>query len=950
MVKNNRMKKLFFIQFFLLPFLNDSFCQYSNIPIPLDCRKINTQNFPQGQTTINNFSCIEAPGTVPSVSINGSQAVEFISSEGIQLKSGFHASGFNNDGSFRAKIAESNLDIAIYTPQNYVGQVPKYEKLEIGIELPDAIMEEIKNFTDELSGNKLNPFNPEQVDVKAEFYTLNSGANPDGDFQTSWTLKYNVFGFYYEDFFEDISGNVHQWSIADLPTEHHFRVRFAPPEIGFMACKITVVVLNYGTYEILPFYFEVIPSTNHGYVKVGPNKRYLELDGETYFTAGINMPQPDCACNEYLNMSDCIAINHQCDIFDDPAVNYDERKQNPTYHLTYRDEILSYKNAGGKEFRMMTYGDFYEIEFEKLNNYTERLNTAWEFDQIVNLCNAEDMMLYWNLQNHENFIHVSDGTRLWDWPSSDDVGDAYCYTQNGDMGYCYRTADPNIPVMTPTEFLTNSEARKFYQYRLRYISSRWGYSTNISVFELKSESNHHSEVGHKDNNSQPPCKHVQDYIAYSANDNGFLSKLASWQNEMCQYLKTHQYFPHLTAVDYTGNPAGLIPVNAPNSIIGGDYSYYSPYVDIAAWNHYEYGYKRIINETSINNLLHSGDNNVPLLDKPILISENGQDTKMCDEGIEFIRDTWCSTFTGNASSAKNWKYQQYYHLFYHLRNIEQFVSGVNLDDSQGGPWVPQYNERADKLVATYALVSNEFNKRAFGVIENRTVNSFTMNSGLNNKCDNEDDIPDLDPFYNNEYRSNIVVYPNSYNLVLSGMGYGVLFNIDWYDIFSLNLIQSQNAISSNNNLILNFPTLSDDMSRPLLAFKIYENGEPPFLIVNIQENNSSLIQPDTSGNEQVNNIALFDEINVNLSTNILNENSFNLLVYPNPSNSEITIEFSVELTNTSLTIFNSLGEIIFNVEPQVNSIDVDINNLVPGTYYIQLISEQITQIKRLIKL
>ncbi|MHC4518407.1 MAG: DUF5060 domain-containing protein, partial [Planctomycetota bacterium] len=121
-------------------------------------------------------------------------------------------------------------------------QVGLYEKFELRIDL-DA--------------KYSNPFDPQQIDVQAEF------TSPSGH-------KWTIWGFYYP------SGWSHLWM-----------VRFAPTEKG--TWKYTVRVTDQeGTAQSKARTFTAVDSSHHGFVRIAPNQRYLvHDDGTSFYGVGL---------------------------------------------------------------------------------------------------------------------------------------------------------------------------------------------------------------------------------------------------------------------------------------------------------------------------------------------------------------------------------------------------------------------------------------------------------------------------------------------------------------------------------------------------------------------------------------------------------------------------------------------------------------------------------------
>jgi len=121
-------------------------------------------------------------------------------------------------------------------------QVGMYEKFELRIDL---------------EATYTNPFDPEQIDLRAEF-TAPSGK--------TWKID----GFY----------NPSSW--ASL-----WMVRFAPTEQGVWRYAVTVTDTE-GTSGARTGQFTAVDSTLHGFIGIAPNKRYLSYtDGTSYYGVGL---------------------------------------------------------------------------------------------------------------------------------------------------------------------------------------------------------------------------------------------------------------------------------------------------------------------------------------------------------------------------------------------------------------------------------------------------------------------------------------------------------------------------------------------------------------------------------------------------------------------------------------------------------------------------------------
>lgn len=120
--------------------------------------------------------------------------------------------------------------------------VGRYEKLELRIDLRATFQ---------------NPYDPEEVDLQAEF------TSPSGK-------VWKIWGFY----------NPSSWSSL-------WMVRFTPDEIGTWRSVVRVRDRE-GTAESRPREFEVVSSRHRGFLEIAPNRRYLRFnDGSSFYGVGL---------------------------------------------------------------------------------------------------------------------------------------------------------------------------------------------------------------------------------------------------------------------------------------------------------------------------------------------------------------------------------------------------------------------------------------------------------------------------------------------------------------------------------------------------------------------------------------------------------------------------------------------------------------------------------------
>ncbi len=77
----------------------------------------------------------------------------------------------------------------------------------------------------------------------------------------------------------------------------------------------------------------------------------------------------------------------------------------------------------------------------------------------------------------------------------------------------------------------------------------------------------------------------------------------------------------------------------------------------------------------------------------------------------------------------------------------------------------------------------------------------------------------------------------------------------------------------------------------------------------------------------------FDNMSFGTSTDITETKSFNLELYPNPANQNITISNAM---NSEVSIFNMVGQSLMSVNIQQNRQTIDVSELPKGTFIIQI--------------
>lgn len=87
-------------------------------------------------------------------------------------------------------------------------------------------------------------------------------------------------------------------------------------------------------------------------------------------------------------------------------------------------------------------------------------------------------------------------------------------------------------------------------------------------------------------------------------------------------------------------------------------------------------------------------------------------------------------------------------------------------------------------------------------------------------------------------------------------------------------------------------------------------------------------------NDEVSNRSL-DKIDIKFN----DSQKLSVLIYPNPSNGKISLKFNESIENLSLNVFDVMGRVVYNsnYSKSIKHIDLDLNTLVSGVYFVHLV-------------
>lgn len=555
-------------------------------------------------------------------------------------------------------IAQGDLNSIKTEVVNYddLNNVLKFEKFEIGIKLPQTIEHKVANFVSKKPLARINPFLEWELKVTAEFthQDIDSVIYVDGFYSQEFDsymvknlpLPANRVSYSNEEY-KSLGG------YNKKNSDYNFFVRFAPPLAGKWNYRI-VAKTTHRTFTSESKTIHVIESDNEGFLTIGKNKRYLQLGDSMFYPVGGNAPWPATRLiddPEFAVLSQYNGVPF--------SENYRPTYCVPRVYDKYIESLTRMVEGGSNSFRMIMYPSCTDIEWEELGNYTSRLHMAQEIDSIVEFAKNKKLIIDWNTQIHFSFQYsIKAYHTRWTWDKEIN-GKRFCYQKLTGSKH-------------PVEFFDHEESIKYYKQKLRYILARWGYSTNIGIFELMSEINNTSETPF--DYSEEKRKEID-------------HKISKWSKTMADYIKSHHNGrEHLLTSSYAGN------ISKENDI------YSDKTMDVMSSNIYDFQSPSFgkfwvdfvsQNQLNDNNKYAYSIKNKELKNrntKPLIYSETGvlEANKRCDfNPIEMERLLWQSLFSGVAA-AFDWDYWSRKDLSSN-RKAANFIHNYNLDKDKWHP-------------------------------------------------------------------------------------------------------------------------------------------------------------------------------------------------------------------------------------------------------------------------
>ena len=841
----------------------------------------------QGEIEATNYefnrSCIIFDAGLPYQFV-GSSNKKITAVRSIHIQEDFHSGAYNSEGSMWLKI-DTLCDSNVYAT-NYMNldAVEALKKFELGIDLPTNIEQRVQDFiatADTLNGG-INPYLEWQLNAEIIFTNQATG----------FTKK--IDGFYFQDFERDTTNaDPNLWTWNTLTTTQNIRFRYSPEKLGLWDIQISVTLKDSSIYTYCPFTINVVANTaDDAFVKVAANKRMLERNGKLFFPVGQNIPWP----NDEVNPGPY------------PSGAYGTLHTGSYPHAELNQRMGAMKTEGVDYLRLILSPASLDIEFEEVGNYTDRLNDAWEIDNIIERAEGLDQYIHFNMLLHDNLQSQGAYFRFnWDWSSSYLLYGSQINVYAGSLGYKDKFGLDND---RPQDFFTNEGSKKFYKQKIRYIISRYGYSTHIALFELLSESNnagnvyeHVYDIPNPTENTVPSLNLF--YEPYREDPQHPLN-LAWWHDEMAKYIKNE-----------LGHKEHLLTVSYGTEVIEPtDYSYSIPEIDIMTYNRYsdQLGDKYFVYQEEVRN-------KTAQYDKPILFSETGPLQEFaCDRNSTYRKDAWMTAFTGVAGF-NMWDGAHTPEVWHHLANVRSFV-----EDNQEvanlflGSWETGYlndnnninnsqRKEANYLKGTYINQYGNPENLMVGAVSNLTDNFYTNNNFSTIWCNNNLPAQPLSQIKTNLYFGNGSLYSTFFNLSD--------FTLNWFNYESNYLTTTYSSLTSV--LLLDHPLSC------VTGNCNTKTAEIPFIFDWDFSDYNKNLQNSSNPNERI----IPTEGNFTPKSSVKNQ----LLVFPNPAQNNIQVICTDE-TIITFRLVDAKGKTVRIIDLRELNKSIDITNLDSGIFVI----------------
>lgn len=941
---------------------------------PIGTFKLTEENF-QGGTHVLQYpgplliGATDAHHPNGGFETSGSAQVEIKSSETHLVKA--HLGGNSTQTSVTHLTSSWSKLAANYSLNNgsIIPDIPIYEKLEIGVDLPKRIQSQIDlflnnapSFDNFLNGQYnypnhigLNPYDPQDIDFTASIRfasidqnlvsrlidnQLPAGITYDPGTDPLHPFSISISGFYYQEV--QPSANNLNWVVSD--SEYPIRFRFAPPFVGEYKISLSVnfkengqmVNETFGNQSSQWLFFNGTVNNSSkekrkGYLEVGHHKRHFRhaYDKSSFFGIGMNLPELPAHST-----------------YDPTGAPGGAERYVPWSYQQRRGTLMGeLSNKGGNFIRMISFNAVNAVERtfafnplesikgNRLGNY--HVNQMHMYETDLDIERAEDLNIFilFCMQIHYPFMifYESNPPEVW---------------QNNP----YKNA---LNLNTVEDFLTNVEAKRFFKNKVKYMQARWGYSPAIAEWQIMSEAD---QIGLGVDEGNGPW-----YVNSPSFNPFFPEKLNQWHCEMSEFV-ADLYPKHLIGATYINSP---FETNAPTCL---DQSFNCLKIDVISWhpyqqrgiieldepaNRFRHNFCQQIIYDPSNSLCTNIDGKGMFIDKPIVFSELGGFYDACTD-IDHHNSIWAGAMSGQASTPLNWHNSlsifptseaiQTIDYFNNYTSLNNFMTGIDFEahkyvpsvhkieglDHSGGPIWPN-NNSINMDLEIFTMQNNngglvDKSDRGFGWVHHKKANGY-YNLGIysqNPFCYINRNLGG-DPPLINEIPDEVYAY--NLNGFKTGEYYFDLYDTKTGQIFhSFQSTLTENSADLFGVLALEIPHVplyyNDDNDKRLdYAFKFWHvsNSSSTFRIYSMNEDSVAKPQEITS---ERNNSSYENPLIVN--------------VYPNPTKEKLFIKTEGGKIS-KIEITEPTGRLLLNnFSIDSNNLELDLKNISNGCYFLKV--------------
>lgn len=436
--------------------------------------------------------------------------------------------------------------------------------------------------------------------------------------------QYNVPMFYYEEYARHLEGNN---EVLTKVKNGEFRLRYTPRLAGEHKVKITIaqkgVIKKYPANDYI--IFNAKPGAKDAFLKVSSDKTHLEYsNGAPYVGIGHNM------CGWEWGGSDNMAGSYE-----------------------YERWFNNLSNSGGNMVQFdLCEGD--QIEWTKLDNelewsddygglYHYNQKTAFKTDYKVDLADQLGLFYRFTLFHWEDFDTETDNFPDWGWKRN-----PYNSANSG-----------SVYAKDASEYFTNEACKKATKNFLRYVVARWGYSTNMMMYELFNE-------------VDAPGMEWGNGKSYQT----ALPGITQWHKEMSDYLKSIDVNKHMASTSCASATFGNEFWQLNNIDITTIHNY-TMYNDQGTINEYEV----------VRNVTNFVSSRVQSTKKPMVygefaLSPGGDIQREHDkDGVGFHNGIYAAVMAGSLGTTMHWTWGSYideYDLYDHYKGVNALFDGADL--------------------------------------------------------------------------------------------------------------------------------------------------------------------------------------------------------------------------------------------------------------------------------